>query len=109
MSRDIFAAPQLKRAASEITKSLNVKTPFLSGFCIYEEARQVIYKFSGFFFFKFIYLFQERDRTSRGGAERERERESQAGFHAASAEPYVGLKPMKLKDRDLSWNQESDA
>ena len=44
----------------------------------------------------------------RGGSEREGDR-IPSRLRAARAEPETGLELMKLRDRDLSRNQESDA
>ena len=50
----------------------------------------------------FFILFEgDRDSVSGGGAEREGDR-SPSRLRAASAEPDVGLKLMKLQDHDLS-------
>ena len=55
---------------------------------------------------------RERDSHSVSGRVTERERERQRiphRLHSVSAEPDTGLEPMKPWDRDLSYNQESDA
>ena len=57
-------------------------------------------------FFKFIL----RETAQEGEGQREKEGERiPSRLHAVSAEPDVGLEPMKPQDHDLSRNQESDA
>ena len=58
----------------------------------------------------FTYFERDRHGTIWGGAEKEGQRERfPSRLCAASAEPDVGLEPMKPQDHDLSRNQELDA
>ena len=65
--------------------------------------------FSFFFLTLFIYFERDRDSVSRGGAERDGEKENPKRLCANGAEPDTGLEFTKLRDHDLSQNQESDA
>ena len=57
-------------------------------------------------FFKFIYLFWERERPREGQRERERRHPKQALHCQHRAQ--CGARSNKLRDHDLSQNQESD-
>ena len=61
-----------------------------------------------YLFLKFIYFERDRDSASEGGRERWRER-IPSRLCTASTGPDAGLEPRKLRDRDLSQNQESGA
>ena len=59
--------------------------------------------------FKFIYFERDRDCMSEGGAERGRERENPKQALHCQHRARCRVQTHKLRDGDLSQNQESDA